>query len=643
LVLCHELPPVGGGSGNAALAVAREISKLHDVTVITAAFQDLPRRETQGRLSILRVQAFRANVEGSTPFELAVFAFTAWIASWRFNRSKPFDGCLVFHATASAWAAWLLKKSCGVPYVLSLRGADVPGFVPEMYGKLHQRATRLTRLCWRGAMRVVANSPGLQKLAMQTADAWGVQIGLIPNGVDSKFFQPLSNESRDLRSLHGLFIGRLTEQKGLEYLLDGIETEKATLVGKLNIEIVGEGPLKTRLQQIVKTKSLDGIVTFTPWLDKKTILLKYQRADFLILPSLEEGMPNSMLEAMSCGLPVLATEIYGHAGLVKEGVTGFFAPPKDGEALGRLLVHLTSLERKKLAQMGEKARELVLGLDWGKIASMYLETFHGSTPHPIQWTLERVRRFFDYYESQPSAEDNYFSRQRGHAVLSWVRRNIQLSEPILDVGCGPGFFLDILIAEGLRSAGCDLSPSSVERANRRLKDNPNFAGASLISENLLLPYPDASFVSAFLMETLEHLSPETASRMLSEIRRVLMPGGILVVTTPFRENLKAKTIACPRCGGTFHELQHVASFSQEALAQRLEDQGFETLQCTPAVLLPDWEVWIRAQRGKSVFRSFCPECAKTFKAPSRGILHALMLRFQELRHLTCVARKIEKK
>jgi len=368
LVICHELPPVGGGSGNAALAVSRELAKSHAVTVLTAGWRGLPPLEKEGSLSIVRTRPLRARVEGSSLLELAVFACAGTAAALRLNRRGRFDASLAFHGTAPAWIGWALSKISGVPYLIALRGADVPGFVPEMYGRAHRAAGWLTRLCWRGAKCVAANSEGLKRLADRTASKIGVDVRVIPNGVDAGFYRPapLGGEPGALK---GIYAGRLTEQKGLACLIDALTGSKEALAGKLRVEIIGEGPLKASLMTRADRQGLGSLVSFSPWLDKEDLRRKYQSAHFFVMPSVEEGMSNAALEAMACGLPVLTTDIYGNAGLVEDGVTGLLFPPRDAPALGRLLERL---DAGKLAGLGAAARRKAETLGWPETAAAFL-------------------------------------------------------------------------------------------------------------------------------------------------------------------------------------------------------------------------------------------------------------------------------
>ena len=130
----------------------------------------------------------------------------------------------------------------------------------------------------------------------------------IPNSVDAHYFQPGKNgRTRAIRSI--CFIGRLAEEKGVGYLIKAMEGVKKEWKG-VKLCIVGEGPLKSDLEDLSRHLNLMDTTAFVGHTD--AVLSYYQDADLFVLPSLSEGLPLSLLEALSCGLPVIATAVGGN-------------------------------------------------------------------------------------------------------------------------------------------------------------------------------------------------------------------------------------------------------------------------------------------------------------------------------------------
>jgi len=369
LLINHEFPPFGGGAANAAANLAREFVKLgHKVLVMTAGAR--AGEEQQNGFKILRVSK-RKRIDGAGFWEM--FKFIFW-SIWRKNSVVDFnsDMIIAFFGLPAGFIAWRFKKAFGAPYIVSLRGADVPGFMPVMYGKYHSLTLWLTKIVWKNAKAVVANSRGLMELAQKTAEKIGVKVGIIPNGVNVNFFWSAA-EKEKMGKFKILFVGRLTSQKGADTLLRSIgELINRGFGDKIECEIVGDGPLCGELEALAKDLGIGSVVTFSGWLDRNKLPEEYRSADVFVLPSADEGMPNVILEAMASGLPVIATRISGNEELVKDGENGYLVPPKDASALADKIELL--INNKNLSEeLGKKSLELARKYSWEGVARRYLD------------------------------------------------------------------------------------------------------------------------------------------------------------------------------------------------------------------------------------------------------------------------------
>ncbi len=364
LFINSEYPPVGGGAGNASANLARLFVEMgSEVTVITCAFDHLSRDELREGVRILRGPASRRRADRSDALEQSIFIVGAvWRSIAFVRRSKP-DVVLAFFGVPSGVVAWLLKIAFGIPYVVSLRGGDVPGFRPYDFWLYHKLAAPILRLIWHGAAAVVANSTGLRDLANAfdaTAD-----IAVVANGVDIQRFGSVHRTWTDPRLLS---VGRIVHQKGLDLAL-------AALGGLKDCDwewkIVGDGPELPVLQAMIREQGLGDRVHFLGWLKPADVEEAYARANLFLFPSRDEGMPNAVLEAMASGLPVVATKIAGNEELVIDGETGILVPVEDVVALGRALRELL-LDGGRRERMGQAGRERVeREFAWAKAAERY--------------------------------------------------------------------------------------------------------------------------------------------------------------------------------------------------------------------------------------------------------------------------------
>ncbi|HML54235.1 MAG TPA: glycosyltransferase family 4 protein [Solidesulfovibrio magneticus] len=367
LLLNYEYPPIGGGAGNATANMARELAGLgHRVRVVTAAFGGLPRRQVVDGYELVRLPVVRRHADHCSPLEMLTFLVSAGVALPLLQRDFQANACIAFFGIPCGPAAWFLKQLCGVPYIVSLRGGDVPGFLPYNLAGYHKVTGPLIRFLWRGAAHVVANSQGLAALARQSAGQ--MPIRMIPNGVDTARFTPA--EHREHRGpVQLVFVGRVVHQKGLDVLLSALSRLPAE--ADYELTIVGDGPLRDALTKQAASLGVLARLRFAGWAGREEMPDLLRRADLFVFPSRDEGMPNAVLEAMAAGLPVVATRISGNEEVVADGETGLLVPPDDPDALaGALAGFLADAALRR--RMGAAGRERVCReYSWRSVAERY--------------------------------------------------------------------------------------------------------------------------------------------------------------------------------------------------------------------------------------------------------------------------------
>jgi len=151
---------------------------------------------------------------------------------------------------------------------------------------------------------------------------------------------------------------RLVPIKAIEYLIRSVAAVRKR-IGDLRLEIAGSGPELRPLQAEANSLGLADGVRFLGWRpDMATVLPRW---DVFILPSLDEGFPIALLEAMAAGLPVIASDVGGVPELVNHGETGFLVRPRDVDGLSERLVYLVP-DRQARASMGAAGRRRVRSL-----------------------------------------------------------------------------------------------------------------------------------------------------------------------------------------------------------------------------------------------------------------------------------------
>jgi len=183
----------------------------------------------------------------------------------------------------------------------------------------------------------------------------------IPPGVDSNLFRPTANKVREKHNLHDnrllLFVGRFVPLKNLPFLLTAF-AKIAKEDSQVRLMMVGEGPLDGKIKRLSRKLKVSERVIFTGKIANEELPQYYSAADIFVMPSGYDNFPNSILEAMSCELPIVATNVGGIPQQVKHGENGFLV--ESGNVKNFKEAIITLMDNGSLAiEMGKRNRELV--------------------------------------------------------------------------------------------------------------------------------------------------------------------------------------------------------------------------------------------------------------------------------------------
>ena len=366
LIINSEYPPVGGGAGNASANIARCLAALtYEVSVLTVQFGGQPSLEVRNGVTIHRIPALRRRLDRSGAMEQFTFILSAFLWVLTHIRQNRPDLTLAFFGMPSGAVAWLIKKLLRIPYVISLRGGDVPGFRPYDFKRVHNWIAPFLHVIWRSASTIVANSNGLRDLALAFDPAR--EIPVIPNGVDGELF---TDEARAWSPPLILSAGRIVHQKGFDL---GLRALAQLTDLEWEWRIAGDGTQIEVLRTLARELGIGERVIFLGWLAHGDLSRCYHQANIFLFPSRHEGMPNAVLEAMSSGLPVVATRIAGSEELVLDAETGLLVNTEDVDSLREGLRRLLGEEKMRM-QMGQAARRRVeKEYSWENAARQYSE------------------------------------------------------------------------------------------------------------------------------------------------------------------------------------------------------------------------------------------------------------------------------
>lgn len=206
--------------------------------------------------------------------------------------------------------------------------------------------------------RYIPVSADLQRWLRQVVGVPDAKTLLIANGVDTERFAPRERGYQRSEFVIGT-VGRIQDVKNHSGLIDAFLLLRTMLpehAARLRLAIIGDGPLLPRIREKVEAAGLQDVV----WLPGSRTDIAERMADFDVfaLPSIAEGTPVTILEAMACGLPVVASRVGGIPEVVQEGVTGLMPPPSDAEALARALAVYVQ-DPQLAARHGAAGRERV--------------------------------------------------------------------------------------------------------------------------------------------------------------------------------------------------------------------------------------------------------------------------------------------
>jgi glycosyltransferase involved in cell wall biosynthesis len=220
-----------------------------------------------------------------------------------------------FYTNAYAVAA---GRILGIRHVGSIRS----NFVTEINGELAWARRASVRLL----DRIAVNS----QAALRSAADFGVpnsKLRFLPNVIDTEEFCPLNKPTHGDWNI--ISVGRLVPSKRFDRFIDTIAQVRAKTDACVKGVVVGSGPLELELKKRAKALGLnDGAIEFRAAASADMAAI-YQRASLLLLTSDYEGTPNVVLEAMSCGVPVIAGAISGLTDLIQSGTTGVLVSPTD--------------------------------------------------------------------------------------------------------------------------------------------------------------------------------------------------------------------------------------------------------------------------------------------------------------------------
>jgi len=319
----------------------------HEVHVITSLDEGLGLHEVSSEKGFFVHRIHLINIH------IFITLFFWWAIVGKIRKIGP--DLVHAQSLSSGIPALMSKKMLKIPYVVWGRGSDV--YLPDVYGKL------TSKIVIKNADTVIALTDGIKRIMQDTCTR---DIAIVPNGINiSEYSYEPGLKDRATRGKEILFVGRLSAVKGVQYLIRAMK-QVQDKIPDARLIIVGDGEEREMLETLSIHLDIQRYVQFIGVVPHEKVKTFMQQADIFVLPSLSEGFPNVILEAMACGLPVIASRVGGIPDIITNTTNGYLVEAKDSDDLADKIVLLLSdaALRKKIS---ENNRHLVKKYAWEKV------------------------------------------------------------------------------------------------------------------------------------------------------------------------------------------------------------------------------------------------------------------------------------
>jgi colanic acid/amylovoran biosynthesis glycosyltransferase len=255
-------------------------------------------------------------------------------------------------ATHPALAALIIHRLTGIPFSFTLHGSD-----------LHKDQRMLARKLRAAQFAVTVSRFNKRFIADTCGEAAASRVLVVHCGVDTEYFRPAIGLRRP-GPLRIVCVASFEEVKGHKYLISACDRLRAAGVD-FECRLIGDGPLRPQIEQQIAAARLDRHCRILGPLPRHEVRNALWGSDVSVLASVptssgqREGIPVALMEAMACGLPVIASEISGIPELIDSGISGLLVPPGQSDAIADKLQLLH--QRPDFAQsIGNAARAQIL-------------------------------------------------------------------------------------------------------------------------------------------------------------------------------------------------------------------------------------------------------------------------------------------
>ena len=368
--------------------LSKLISKYYKLTILAPHSHSASKKEKIGNMDIQRYQYFISkhqklaynsgiihNVKNSllAKIQIPFFLLFQFIKSNEILLENNIELIHTHWLIPQGLMGLLLKLIYNKPLIVTIHGS---GFLPLK----NKESKKLQQFILDNADIITINSQTAKKeLFSRFPNINKNKIKLIPMGVDTNIFKPQPIKKNN--NINILFVGRINEQKGIEYLIESLKILKNK---KIKLLIIGEGIYKKKLIKLINKLNLKKQVEFLGSKNQKDIAYYYNLADLFVLPSVTtkagiEALGLVLIEAMACKTPVIGSSSGGIKDIITNNDTGLIFQEKNSDELSKQILKILKNKkiRNKLSNNGYNFAKN--NFDWNIISNKFITIYNNLT------------------------------------------------------------------------------------------------------------------------------------------------------------------------------------------------------------------------------------------------------------------------
>jgi glycosyltransferase involved in cell wall biosynthesis len=364
----------------------------YKITVLAPHHRKAAKREVMGGLDVRRFAYFKPeslqklcygggmipNMKKSflARIQMPLLIISEFFASYNIIRKEQINMLHAHWILPQGFVSVFLKKRFKIPLLVTVHGSDLFPLKNKLFIKLQNFVLK-------NADYVTVNSKATRNELTKRFPYYSSKIKIIPMGVDTTLFKKRRAKKPKKYSKNKILlsVGRLSDQKGLQYLIDAmLNIIKAEPKAKLLV--IGEGPYEKILREKVRSNNILGNVEFLGAMHSSDISKYYNFADIFVLPSLStktgtEALGLSLLEAMSSGCAVIGTNVGGIPFVIKGGYNGILVRQNNKLELSNSITSLLKDQEKSQKLGNNAAKSVRKDYSWEKISKDFIKLYEG--------------------------------------------------------------------------------------------------------------------------------------------------------------------------------------------------------------------------------------------------------------------------